>query len=541
MAGLKGALALRVSDGVNDRHVTRYSSGLKFTKTAPGGHQSMSFRMSLPRNTFTDLGPEDRTYLYDSRTGRTVFEGYLENPTPIDGPDGQMFDISAVGGMALANDETRALVYVSRDLGQFEKDPAAAAAASFESGRWATTPTYERLRVAFPGGGVAATNVVSSAGDYEFGRAGMPLGGVRVGTVISGKSDANWSEQITTDPSGTQIFGRPMSTTGTTGTEKFVGDTGFPTGVPAFWFRLQRVGGATNVADDLTWTDWVDVSVIGQRMNRFGALLTGSAGLVSAQQVMAHQVVEDLLGRVLTFCDPMTAQVDVTTFPITQLSYPDGVKAAGVLNDLSVFEAGFLWEVLETNDSGKHRFNFRAWPSAARYEVSVKDGWRQSGSDVDLCNRILVSWNDALGNRQVTTVTASGLGLTGIGLPVDALGSRVKDADPVSLPDGKGSIANATQIGEQILRDKINPPTAGTAVVRRSLVDQLTGNVVMPWELEPGYVCRLRETGDDLRITQVDYDDDTCSAVLTLGTPVESIDQRLARLDRAVPTTLVGS
>jgi hypothetical protein len=48
----------------------------------------------------------------------------------------------------------------------------------------------------------------------------------------------------------------------------------------------------------------------------------------------------------------------------------------------------------------------------------------------------------------------------------------------------------------------------------------------MPWEIEPGYLCRVRETGDDLRITQVDYDDDSCSMLLTLGTPVP--DRRAA-------------
>jgi hypothetical protein len=56
----------------------------------------------------------------------------------------------------------------------------------------------------------------------------------------------------------------------------------------------------------------------------------------------------------------------------------------------------------------------------------------------------------------------------------------------------------------------------------------------MPWELEPGYLCRVRETGDELRITQGDYDDeDDCSMLLQLGTPMLTGEQRLAQLYRA--------
>jgi hypothetical protein len=57
MPGLRGALSIRVNDGRTDRIVTRYCRGLKFTKVAPGGHQSLSFTMVLPRNTFTTSAP----------------------------------------------------------------------------------------------------------------------------------------------------------------------------------------------------------------------------------------------------------------------------------------------------------------------------------------------------------------------------------------------------------------------------------------------------------------------------------------------------
>jgi hypothetical protein len=527
MPGLKGALSVRVNDGVNDRIVTRYCRGLKFTKVAPGGHRDLSFTMVLPRNLFPGLGPDDRAYVNDTRTGRPIFDAYLENPTPTDGPEGQQYDVQAVGGMALANDETRPLIYVDTDLSQWTKEPISAAGSTVET----TTDVSQvnALKVQFPQGQTVANNAVASAVNMELQRAGMRLGGIHV-VLTTGKTDAGYTWEFKT-LSGSTIASTLVPSPGTA--DWFVVDNFLDTDY--FVLLCRRIGGATNVADDQTWVAGSSISVVGRRMNRNGVLLNGAAGHVSTTQVLASQVVEDLLGRLLSFCDPSTAQVDATTFGITRLAWPEGVKAADVLNGLGVFESNYLWEILESNDAGKHRFNYRAWPTTPRYEVSVRDDWKQRGSDVDLCNRVVVNWTDGNGNQQSTPVTAASLGLVGIGLPVDALGTRVKDADPITIPDGYGSAANAVQIGAQILTDKINPPKAGTILVRRPIRDLLTGIDAWPWEVEPGYLCRVRETGDDLRITQVDYDDDSCSSLLTIGRPVLTEEQRLARLARSVP------
>lgn len=533
MPGLKSALTIRIADGVADRMVTGHCRGLRFTKVAPGGHQSLSFQMTVPRDTFRDLGPADRVYVYDARTGSTVIDGYLENPTPADGPAGQSFDISAIGGMALASDQSLPLVYIDQSYSGWYKTGDSVASATAEAQTEATTDPFQDPAVHLrfnPGQAINFLNI-TAARNSTLADIGMQLGAIQIYTY-SGKNDGNYKLEFFTDSQAIAVGG-DLSGLSTIGTGQFlwVVDNFNPT--QGFGVRIIRDGGATNITDELTWSNVRSIIFVGRRMDRFGTLLSGASGLVSTSVVKASQVAEDVLGRVLTMCDPHAAMIDTTTFGITQLAYPEGVKAASILNDLSVFEPNFLWEVLETLDNGKHRFNYRAWPSTPRYEVSVKDGWQQRGSDADLCNRILVTWTDSTGKTQVTPVTAADLGLAGIGLPVDALGTRVKDAEPLTLPEGLGSEANATQIGGQILTDKINPPKAGTVVVRRPIRDMLTGNVVMPWEIESGYLCRVRETGDDLRITQVDYNDDSCSTVLQLGTPVLTTEQRLARLSRA--------
>jgi hypothetical protein len=539
MPGLRGPLSVRVSDGETDRIVSRYVRGLKFTKMVNAGHHELTFTMTPPQRTFRDLGPQDGAWVYDDRTGATVFgKAYLENPTPVDGPLGQRYDVRAVGGAARANDESRALVYVDSrtDAWTAVEYGAAAEAASASTYQDPTVAINSGWQVQLtPGGTPVATNQVAAIDYRAIHDAGMGIAGVRVVTQ-SGKPDSGWRTELydfvgsavtIADPAGIQ--------TGAFDQSFWIGADLDSTDIVLL--QLRRSGTATNVADDTTWTKFLGLSVLGRRYDRWGNLLgTAAAHGNNVQRVLSSQVVEDLLGRLLAFCDPATARVDPTTFAIDQLAFSDGVKAAGVLNELvNNWETDHWWGIHETQDNGLHRFGFQEYGTEARYEVSVKDGWIQSGSDVDLCNRILVTFTDSAGKTQTEPVHASDpdVDLAGKGLPVDDLGDRVKDADPITLPDGFGSLANARRIGREILRDAISPPKAGRAVVRRPIIDQFTGNEVLPHQLEPGSPVRVRETDDQLRCTQGDYDDEPTSMTLTLGTPVLTREQRLARLDAA--------
>jgi hypothetical protein len=420
--------------------------------------------MTVPSEHIHDLGPQDRS-TSTTPAPPDRHRGLPENPTPVDGPDGQQFDISAMGGMALASDETRALIYLTRDLDAFEKASDNMVGGNVDVSEYVNDPTVKRVRTHVELGTVAGTGAYCSAGNYIFDRAAMNLGGVRVSPLISGATDANWTTDFVTTTgivaSGTQ------STVGGT-LDIFVTATNFPTGTRRFAFRLRRSGLSTSVGGDTTWSDWVDFSAIGQRMDRNGTLLTGSGGLISNTQVLASQVVEDLLGRLLTFCDPGTAQVDATTFGITQLAWPDGVKAADVLTKLAVFESGYLWEILESSTTASTGSTTAPGPPPRAMKSASKTAGDRPGSDVDLCNRILVTWTDATGATQVTPVTATRADRhrpDRSTLPRHA----IKDADPISLPDGFGSTANATRIGGQILTDKIQPPRPGrSSCVARS-------------------------------------------------------------------------
>lgn len=542
---MRAPLGVRINDGKNDRRIEGKTTGLKFRKTAPGGFHSASMTLNVPRDAFTDLGPADRVYIYGP-TGRTLWEGFLDNPASTDGPAGQSIEVSALGTMNLAQDQSKALVYIDRDLGGWVAYAGSATSANATTSNDPTGGSGEGLITGFNPGQAIGTSAVAQIRYEAFNRAGWLAGAINT-DARSGKIDTGYRTELAySGPGGTFGFVTILSGTGITtipaNESRFVGAS-----IDALSLRLKRTGGATNIADDNTWSWFTNISVVGARLDRFGTLLTGSGPLVSTTYVRADWVVEDLLGRSLSnLIDPTLSTVQVTTYQIDQLAYHDGATAAQVLDDLTLWEPSMLWEILEHTGRG-YRFNYRAWPTTARYEVSVKDGYSAPGSDVDLCNRIAVKWTDEQRNDRTTIVYASsapgvvpswipsGAAPTVFAASLKALedAGRAKDAEPVMLPEGRGSAANAQRIGEQVLAAKADPPKAATVTVRRRLVDLTRGGTVMPYEIEPGYMVRVRETGDLMPLTEVEYNDDDGSATLTLGVPALSIEQRVARLAKA--------
>lgn len=540
---LRFPLGVRVNDGQTDRHVTIAASDLKYKKTAPGGFHSMSMKLNIDPDLFPDLGPADRIWIYGP-DGRTLFEGFIDNPGRASNEAGVGYEISAMGTVVLASDQARALIYIDRDL---EWEPYAknvAASTASVSDDPLNIATEQGLLVTYPRGATVATNLVSQIGYTKLADAGMEFGAFRA-SYKSGKTDVDYSIELAY--SGPSISSgasnlETLISTAIKAKPRYVGDaSSVPVGANKVALRMRRTGTSTNIADDLTWTWFYNVLILGRRVDRFGVALTGAAGMQTASNVRSDWVVEDLIGRLLNVVDPNASVVEAGSFAIDQLAFADPVTAADVLDELEVYEPDFLWELLGSTPSG-YVFNYRAWPTTVRYEVSTRDGYDAPGADFDLCNRIAVRWIDAKGKDRTTIVTAaSAVGITLPGTnPAPTVFSpslralevvnRVRDAESINLPEGRGSEANAQRAGEQALKTAVDPPKAATATVRRPIVDLLRGGYAMPYEIEPGYLVRVRETGDLLRLTEVEVDDEAGEAVLTLGTPVLTEEQRIVKL-----------
>lgn len=557
---LRAALAVRINDGQTDRHVTGHVSGLRFKKTAPGGYHSASFTIAIDPGEFTDLSAADRVWVYGP-TGETIWEGYLDNPAAVDGASGRSLEISAMGTMILASDQRVQLIYADRDLGMWDQwlGGNAAASASATTAGDPTTPDSETqgLLTQFNPGQPIGPGSLAQIGYVGFQRApGWQFGAISV-RLKSGKAappaapDTSYQTDLAYSVAGggsgfLAIGGAGIRTTPGV-VQRWVGEAGNPPALTTgLALRLRRVGAATNVVDDKTWSFFDDVIVTGRRMLRDGSLVLGVAGMVTTDYVRADWVVEDLVGRVLRpVLDQHSVEIEAGTWPIDQLTYHAGATPAEVFDDLALWEPNHYWGFGASTARGV-RFYYRKWPTVPRYEISTRDGYDAPGSDLDLCNRVAVTWTDPAGKERTTAVwAASGPGVIPPGAPAGTVpavfGSalaalesvgRVRDAEPVTLPEGQGSAANAQRIGTMVLEDRVNPPKAATATVSREIFDKSAGRWVAPYEIQPGCLVAVRETGDVLRLTEVDYDDEQGAATLTLGTPVLSIEQRVARLAR---------
>lgn len=521
-------LPIRLVTGGRDQHVTSKARGLSFTKTAPGGHHSARVRLIVAQRDWSDLGPADRLYIYDPRDGTTVWEGYTTNPTPTRSDTGEGYDLAALGGMTLASDDRRALVYIDQEQTWWRRNPSGAQPQSARTD-WSTNPVsgLTGMMLGFQPGQPIGTGMLAEMGYYGFTESDMEFGAFYA-NGSDGTTDLGYEKRIAWSPPFASTYNGNLNTAGTL-INIYVGAGIIPVGTTGLALELVRTGGATNVADDDHWSHYHLVKVLGRRRTQTGELVatdpSGPGGMIRNTHVLTHEVVADVVGRMLNQVDRAGASIDATsTVAIDQLAYRQPTTASNVFDDLMAQEPDFLWEILESNGRG-HRFAWRRWSTTARYEVPVRD-WSARGGDVALANRLTVSWTEATaaGNDQPTprsiTVVAD----------VPRLGSRIVHAEPVTLPPGRGSLANAQRIGAELLAARADPPMAGTAVVRRPIVDRLTGRLVPPWRIEPGHLVRLRETGDVLRLTEMTYDDDAGTATLTLGEPSLTDDQRIARL-----------
>jgi hypothetical protein len=269
------------------------------------------------------------------------------------------------------------------------------------------------------------------------------------------------------------------------------------------------------VPDKTYWARFANVTARQMLKDKFGDDITDSSFYLTST-LPTHHVIADMVGRgMCPGLDPDKVTIGTFDYLIDALSWLDGIKMGDALNQLRDYEPTLTWQVY--GDSA----NFDAWPTDPRYVISSRDGGVSHPGDdgASLADRVYVSWIDRRGRQRTTKVTDPSI-------PVK------QEAEPIDLGEVSGSEANAQRVGEKALELHNDPPKAGTAVIRRPVEDLLTGCIVQPWEIMPGFKVVEQETGDEFRLYETDYDHDSRAAVLTLGEPVRPIETVIARLER---------
>lgn len=533
-------LALRIDCHGSSRIVTRHAGDLRFSRSAPGGFTTLSVTLTLPLTAFPNLGPACRVYVLDPH-GKTLWEGWAENPGEQHTTAGESWRMTAVGNAVLAYDIQAPRIYVDRDLSAWsayrsETMPQSATAAVTSSPRGDGS---EGVFVGLLKGTVVGLASQSHMTYSRCEEVGQELGGIAV-TVTGGRNDTDYLSQLTwkdgSDPFGSGVLQSGTGiNTGTIRPVRLIGLTSPPhppPGVDIFGLRIIRTtsgGAGSEVPDDTHWLYYTDPSVIGRRVNQYGTPLTG-ADLVSPEYVRADWVVADVVGRYLPLIGAELARIESPALPfeIDQLTFTDPARAADILDMLELWEPTMLWEILETVEGRGVRFAYRPWSlgglgSGDRYELSMAAHEIElPGADVELCNRIAVAWTDSRGRERTTVVTATVPALDSVG--------RTHDAEPIELGPGLGSAANAARAGQLALTALNDPPLAGRAIVTGRIYDRLLKRDVEHYEIEPGYTATIREKGTSVRLTNIEVRPEDQVTEIELGTPQRSPEQVLARL-----------
>lgn len=524
----------------NDKHITHVLRDLAYRIEIPGGFKSATFDLDRPlSDAGLDLQPYMGVAVYDTRNAATLWEGVLEDPGKSVSADGETWHLSAVGSAAHASDETRPLVFVDRRFDAWEL------VESQVSGWTVTMETRDSddepgIVFRWPRGtGLPAGNVSVSIHYQPIRDAGMKIG------IIGGRFDCG-----RTDASGDHLF-QCIVRTGSLSYVAVESDNWTTTEAP--WLATRGTDWTfshDNARLRATWTgaalppisndvEWVRVTQLYVRSllySKEGVLDDGPYGNPFTR---AWNVIEDLLGRVLRRYDGANSFVDtVPSYQIDQLAYPEGATCAQILEDLMLFHPDHFWAAWESvPETDKYRFEWSAWPTKVGYEADVLDGFDQSSGGLELYNKVLVRWKDAIGRTQTVTRTQV----------VDSLtrANITRSPAPIDVADELASAANATQIGDTFLGQHKHPANSGTLTIARPILDLDMGTQLEPWEVRPGKLVRVRGivprvdalNRDDTDAVSVfrgvayDYRASDNTGLMALDSPVRSSEALLARLE----------
>lgn len=534
-------LTIRLKSSRKDTDITKEVQSLKFRKQIPGGFLSAEFTLNRP----LDFTPEDvryfaKVYIYDARHGGTIWEGELEDPGRGVTDSGEVWQISAVGGMGHTTDETFPIIYIDKGLDNWVRSKYSQAIRSkTEYGELpdAATAAEDGTPTLYFYSEQGTTITASFIGDMIYRPAwniGQKLARVRA-NFVSGQNSTDFRAQVVARVAGNTAnftVSRPFSTTeGVIGAD--IGN-GMPIGDNVISFRMAYTG--ANIVTDVTaWNHFYNVSLRCTIYNKDGTENLTNNYLDN--NIEPYEVVGDLLGRKLSAVfDGANAIMYSSGVQINQLTYLDGTTAGNILTDLETFDPGFYWAVWESNPAnGKYRFEYVPWPSTVRYEADTIDGFNSPGSAADLYNSVDVRWRNEANKIRHTVRTQAVQELTDAGITRQFY---------IDISDELGDAANAAYIGDNFLAEHRYPPNAGTLTIQRPIMDNYTGRMVQPHEILPGSLIRVRGVSprvDSLnptnrdgvtvfRVISTEYGSDDASAVLELDSYSRTVARALADL-----------
>lgn len=523
-------LAVRLSTAKGDRHVTKDLHDLSFRSVAPGGFASATLTLSRPLAIQPDeIAEFGQVYIYDRRDGQTAWEGRLEDPGRSAGEGGEVWQITATGPAAHAQDRTVSLIYADRRLEGWSigAQSTVSVNVSFNDD--------EAIKMSLAAGTTFGVGLAGLAVYHQIAYTSQEIGYVNI-PWSSGAASSNLELRLGTSlgTGGTTAVDTdtasltPGALTGSRG-----GINPITSGHDTVRLRFVRTASDLAVANDTVWVQFTP-HVRGLLKDATGADITSG---YTTDTVLASEVVADLLGRLLPRYDGAGATITTTSFPIDQLSYPDGASPQKVFEDLMTIEPAYYWAAWETNTSGNHRFEWVPWPATVRYEASTADGFDSPSSASELYNAVSVRWRNGIGVGLTTRRTSTVKILDDAGLTREAY---------LDLSDEAGSPTMAIQAGDEFLAQHTTPVNSGSLTIARPILDIDKGRYVQPWEIRPGSLIRVRDvlprvdslnaTARDgvtiFKIAGMDFNASSATATLDLDSYPLTVSRAIADLNK---------
>ena len=532
------ALTVQVGLGSGrDEWRTVPAVGVKHTQAAPGGCTSGEFTITDAGN-LPDLDNTVPVRFSSKRSGRCVWSGTVASPAVRRDETGAMTVPCDGEAIALARQYFRLPYLVTRqDCWQLDpvetgsKNTSLISSLPNNDNTMAVGVQIESGPVKFKDRGRARCTAFLDA-DLSFG--------AFYGWNVSSLSATQWDSILWVGPRAEQNYVVRDNCSTTPRVRQFVasglaqGHGYAPVNRDVISMEIYYYG--ANQADMTSgqWTGWYNMRIYGGMRDRNGA----RQGIDTTKGLPAWRVIEDLLGRVpyVVATDSARTRVDQSSpYRFDTLDYSQSpVTVADVLGDLVAFEPDFNWRVSPRSPiDNLAGFTWEPWPTAARYQLPLGvTAWDNTGSDQALCDRARVDYTDPDGTPRTVWKATQEWIAQNIEATLTGGHPPVIEAEPIELTQETSSPGNAARILDAYLASVSAPPRSGKATIDRPIVDLSSGGVVAPEHLTAGVTARVPETGETLRVTRVEYDDDTGAATLSLDDPRRTPDQIIADVTR---------
>jgi hypothetical protein len=529
-------LAVRLVTAAADRDITADLQSPPSFRIGQYGFASATLALARPLSSDApEIAPYGRVYITDGRHGGTVFEGYMEDPGAGVGGDGEVWEITAMGPSARLEDQVAPYVYIDRGFDGWARADNVTPGGQVDLG---INPGIvigageDAMTFRFPQGLTVTTDSRVAMRYLPLAETGQLLAAVNYRWDCGTDTTIQQVQLTVRDAGLVEYSPLPRSQnwvqTGSSGQVKKI-TTDWPADRVYADLRIYRSSTTGTVNTDGNWAGLTGIYVMGSRYNAAGTQITAAASYTDGS-VLASEVIADVLGRLLPTFDGSNARIDTSSYAIDHLAFPDGVTARQIIERLIELEPTFYFAAYESPPcilNGKHRSEWRAWPTTVRYEATTVDGYSAPSSVTELFDRVVVRWYDIMTRPRRTIRTQT--------VPVLAAAGIVRQGD-IDLGSEAGSVANANQAGDGFLFEHGVLAKGGSLLVARPILDRDTGRMVMPWEIRPNTLIRItdlaggpdqlvataRDGRNVCRVIAVNFDGTSGAASLDLDSPPRS-------------------